>query len=219
VEDRSNRNLLHLARRDEREDKAIVNAKVQFLCNLCPDLLLLFRNASYYNAAIYTPLSELLSNSKRLNLVAIMIMCEADKTIGTQIILRNDVDDGSKGIFAMHCLLDNRGFRFSSTESVEADWFRYLLGLYPAGVSVKDDTYESPYDHAAAMTNDSELDIYFVRLLLNADFTIEPERRHDLNFAARKEAVFLVYRALTSIIWIKLRCESWDLLMHVISYL
>jgi hypothetical protein len=69
---------------------------------------------------------------------------------------------------------------------------------------------------------------YFIRLLLNADLTIDPERRRDLNYAARKEAMFLAYGALTNsqepFIWNKFRSlyerrQLPVLLMHVISYL
>jgi hypothetical protein len=102
--------------------------------------------------------------------------------------------------------------------SVEADCFRYLLNLYPHAASIKDGENESPYDIAVRLDRGD----YFQRLLLNADPTIEPQRRRDLNYAARREAMFLAFRALSSNhdsnIWILLRCESRDLLTHAISY-
>jgi hypothetical protein len=72
-----------------------------------------------------------------------------------------------------------------------------------------------------AVSND--LSAYFLRLLLAADPTIDPVRRHDLNFEARRQGIFLAYRALSSdtepIIWTKLRLKGRDLLQQVISYL
>lgn len=112
----------------------------------------------------------------------------------------------------------------TSGVTVEADCFRYLLNIYPAAAGIKDDKDTSVYDMAVK----NELDVYFIRLLLNADHTIEPEKRRDLNYAARKQAMFLAYRALTisleASIWNKLRglYERYELpvlLMHLISYL
>jgi hypothetical protein len=72
-----------------------------------------------------------------------------------------------------------------------------------------------------AVSND--LSAYFLRLLLSADPTIDPVRRHDLNFAARRQGMFLAFRALSSnvepLIWSKMRLKGRDLLQHVISYL
>jgi hypothetical protein len=52
----------------------------------------------------------------------------------------------------------------------------------------------SPYDIAIL----SDISFYFLRLLLAADPTIDPNRRHDLNFAARRQGLFLAFRALSS---------------------
>jgi hypothetical protein len=73
------------------------------------------------------------------------------------------------------------------------------------------------------MAVSKNLSAYFLRLLLAADPTIDPVRRHDLNFEARRQGMFLAYRALFSdtepIIWTKLRLKGRDLLQHVISFL
>jgi hypothetical protein len=59
--------------------------------------------------------------------------------------------------------------------------------------------------------------------LLSADPTIDPVERHNLNFAARRDGMFLAFRALSTnvnpTIWAKIRYEDKDLLAHVISYL
>jgi hypothetical protein len=73
------------------------------------------------------------------------------------------------------------------------------------------------------MAVSKNLSAYFLRLLLAADPTINAVRRHDLHFAARRQGMFLAYRALSSntepIIWTKLRLKGRDLLQEVISYL
>jgi hypothetical protein len=67
------------------------------------------------------------------------------------------------------------------------------------------------------------LSTYFIRLLLSADPAIDPIRRHNLNFAARRQGMFLAFRALSSdvepTIWTKMRLKGRDLVEHVISYL
>jgi hypothetical protein len=102
--------------------------------------------------------------------------------------------------------------------SVEADYFRYLLNLYPATAGIEDSREESPYDIAVR----ENIDAYFLRLLLNADPAINPAKRHDLNYAARREAIFLAFRALSSDqqppIWAKLRYEKFELLSTLLLF-
>jgi hypothetical protein len=42
------------------------------------------------------------------------------------------------------------------------------------------------------------MDIYFIRLLLNVDPSINPQQQRDLNSAARRDEMFLPYRALSN---------------------
>jgi hypothetical protein len=106
-----------------------------------------------------------------------------------------------------------------SEVSDRGDCFRLLLRLYPAAAGITDDYPESSYSIAVS----EMLPVYFIRMLLCADPTIDPERRHDLNFAARRQGMFLAFRALSSdiepIIWAKMRLKGRDLLQHVISFL
>jgi hypothetical protein len=48
------------------------------------------------------------------------------------------------------------------------------------------------------MAVSKNLNAYFVRLLLAADPAIDPMRRHDLNFEARRQGMSLAFRALSS---------------------
>jgi hypothetical protein len=105
-----------------------------------------------------------------------------------------------------------------SEVSVRGDCFRLLLHLYPAAAGIKDGQSRSSYDLAVA----NNLSTYFIRMLLSADPTIDPVNRHDLNFAARRQGMFLAFSALSSnlepTIWTKLRLKGRDSLEHVISY-
>jgi hypothetical protein len=99
------------------------------------------------------------------------------------------------------------------------DCFRLLLSLYPAAAGIEDDHLRSPYDMAVS----NDLSACFIRLLLAADPTIDPVRRHDLNFAARRQGMFLAFRAISNnvelTIWSKMLLKGRDLLQHIISYL
>jgi hypothetical protein len=103
--------------------------------------------------------------------------------------------------------------------SDNGDCFRLLLNLYPASAGIKDGHSQSPYELAVI----EKMDVYFIRLLLNADRTIDPIERGNLNYAARKGGMFLAFRALSTnlepIIWSKIRYEDKDLLARVMSYL
>jgi hypothetical protein len=103
--------------------------------------------------------------------------------------------------------------------SDEADCFRLFLRLYPALAGIKNGRGRRPYDLAVKLN----LSVYFIRLLLVADPTIAPKKRRKLNFEARKEAMFLAFRALSTnigaTIWAKIRYQDKAFLEHVISYL
>jgi hypothetical protein len=123
---------------------------------------------------------------------SIKILCEADKTLAIQAYERNEYLP-LNGYLPLHFLLNNTKIAFTSDVSIAADCFRYLLlRLHPAAASTKNDGDDSPYTLAVQLG----LDDYFIRLLLNADLTIDPERRLTLNYAARKEAMFLIFRAI-----------------------
>lgn len=112
--------------------------------------------------------------------------------------------------------------KFVGSESYASgagDLFRLFLRLYPASAGIKDGHSQSPYDLAVS----KKLNVYFIRLLLANDPSINPLKGRNLNYAARKEGLFLAFRALSTnrkpTIWAKLRYESKDLLRRVIMYL
>lgn len=76
----------------------------------------------------------------------------------------------------------------------------------------------NPYDSKML-----KLGVYFRRLLLAADPTIDPRARRDLNYEARRDGMFLAFATLSvdrgPTIWSKLRHKGNDLLARVLAYL
>jgi ankyrin repeat protein len=204
-------NLLHCALAS-LGDTATKIAKIQYLCDQYPELLHMRSRQGF------TPLhSQIMSGRIFNSFYAIKIMCQADETI-LRDKCTGTTGDELDGMLPLHLLL--RYFMVEETGvSIISDIFRFVLHHYPAAVGVKDGEERNVYD----LATEYRVDDYFIRLLLDADRSVEPERRLDLNYKARKEALFLSYRALSTdrepIIWVKLRNESRDLLRHTISYL
>jgi hypothetical protein len=205
--------LLHLIPEGYSDDMAV---KFQFICDQCPSLL-------HIKALLMNPLEVLIIN-QRLDLNLITIMCEADSTILSDECREEDDDDvdddveNLDGMLPLHLMLVNNDV--SSSVSLESDIIRYFLRLYPAAVGIRDSRDRNAYDLVRHLHREL---FYFIRILLNADRTIEPEIRLKLNYQARRDALFLSFRALSTdrkpMIWVKLRHESRDLLRHTMSYL
>jgi ankyrin repeat protein len=206
------RSLLHLAVSDEISDIAEVKAKVQYLCDQCPALIHL------KDIDGDTALHDMLKNVGRFNLECVIILCIVDATVVRDKFTPPDDTYLGSGELPLHSLIRYRSEKMSEVSN-EGDCFRLLLRLYPAAAGIKDDESESPYDVAVY----KNLSTYFIRLLLSADPTIDPAQRHNLNFEARRQGMFLAFRALSSnvepTIWAKMRLKGRDLLEHVISYL
>jgi hypothetical protein len=130
-----------------------------------------------------------------------------------------DTTKSYSGQLPLHLYTLNCYIQELSEVSDRGDCFRLLIQLYLAAPGIKDNHSMSPYDIAVS----KKLLVYFIRLLLRADSTIDPVRRHNLNYAARRQGMFLAFRALSSniepIIWVKLRFEDIDSLNRVLSYL
>jgi hypothetical protein len=103
--------------------------------------------------------------------------------------------------------------------SDEGDCLRLFLRIYPASAGIKDGVGSTPY----ILAKQQNLSTYFMRLLLAADPTIDPVERHNLNYSARRDGMFLAFKALSvdiePTIWSKIRYEGRDLLARVIAYL
>jgi hypothetical protein len=203
------RSLLHMAAFDENSD--VADVKVQYLCDQCPALIHLKDGEGD------TALHDLLIYDDGFNSDCVKTLCNADPSVVKDKCTPLDTTELSSGQLPLHSLIEFRS-QFSEL-SIEGDCFRLLLRLYPAAAGIKDGHSRSPYDIAMS----DHLSTYFIRLLLSADPAIDPIRRHNLNFAARRQGMFLAFRALSSdvepTIWTKMRLKGRDLVEHVISYL
>jgi ankyrin repeat protein len=204
------RSLLHLAACNYISHAADMTGKVQYLCDQCPALIHL-KDDQGMTALHFSTMGE------RLNFECVRILYDIDATVVKDKCTPSNITLSHSGQLPLHLLIE----RHSPIAEVsdEGDCFRLLLHHYPAAAGIKDDHSRSPYDMAVS----NDLSAHFLRLLLSADPTIDPVRRHDLNFAARRQGIFLAFRALSSnvepSIWSKMRLKGRDLLQHVISYL
>jgi hypothetical protein len=184
--------------------------KVQYLCDQCP----VFIHQKNNNGL--TPLHSYLLKA-RFDVNSVIHLCAADETVVRDKCTFSNIDNEHFEQLPLHFLIAYKAF--NSEISGEADCFRLFLSLYPASAGIKDGHLISPYDLAVS----GDLSTYFLRMLLAADPTIDPERRHNLNFAARRDGMFLAFRALSSnakaTIWSKIRYEDKNLLKNVIAYL
>jgi hypothetical protein len=202
--------LLHLAMENE-SDVTDGNAMVEYLCNLCPALIHMKCSQGC------TPLHDALLLLGELNIGAVRVLCVTDATVVKDKCTPTDTTSSLSQQLPLHLLIEYNSPILEVSN--EGDCFRLFLQLYPASAGVKDGRSRIPYDLAVS----TGLSVYFIRLLLNADPSIDPVRRRNLNYAARREGLFLAFRALCSsvepTIWAKLRHEKRDLLKRVISYL
>jgi hypothetical protein len=148
----------------------------------------------------------------------VKILCNTDESVVRDKCTPTAVTLSYSQQLPLHLLIAYKPPRKEVSD--EGNCFRLFLKLYPASAGVKGGHLKTPYNLAIS----KGLSVYFIRLLLNANPSVDPVKRHDLNYAARREGLFLAFRALSSTveptIWAKLRHEhNRDLLKRVISYL
>jgi hypothetical protein len=209
--DDDNSCLLHSALINDISDIADVIAKVKYLCDQCPALIHLKDNYGF--TALHYACTSDISSFERVR-----TLCDIDATVVRDKCTPSNVNEHGSGWLPLHAFVKHQSQKISELSN-EGNCFRLLLHLYPAAAGIEDDNSESPYDMAVS----KNLSAFFLRLLLSADPTIDPERGHGLNFAARRQGIILAFSALSSniepTIWIKLRLKGRDLLEHTISYL
>eukprot|EP00596_Hydrurales_sp_CCMP1899_P002044 CAMPEP_0119048860 /NCGR_PEP_ID=MMETSP1177-20130426/61454_1 /TAXON_ID=2985 /ORGANISM="Ochromonas sp, Strain CCMP1899" /LENGTH=484 /DNA_ID=CAMNT_0007025323 /DNA_START=386 /DNA_END=1840 /DNA_ORIENTATION=- len=203
-------NLLHLALTDTGNRSDVVADKVKYLCEQRPQLIHMENNEGS------TPLLNALYLDHN-DLDAVKILCDIDETALRDKCTPSNTDDEDFGRLPLHLLIDYRSL--TSELSYQSNCFRLFLRLFPASAGIKDGHSQSPYDLAVS----KNLNKYFIRLLLANDPTIDPAKRKDLNFEARREGMFLSFRALSTTIeptiWAQLRYKKVELLACVMSYL
>jgi ankyrin repeat protein len=205
-------NLLHAVVNDRFSDVPDVKAKIQYLCEQCPALMHMKDNNGR------TPLHDLLAD-ERYNYECAKILCDIDETVVKEKCTPSDTTLDYSGQLPLQSFLSCFDPQISDV-SDDAECVRLLLRLYLEGAGIKDDHSVSAYD--MAVSNDV-CSIQLQRWMLSADPTIDPVRRRNLNFEARRDGMFLAFRALSShvepTIWAKIRFRDKDLLKRVITYL
>jgi hypothetical protein len=121
-------------------------------------------------------------------------------------------------------VLDNGDYRPMPLPLSEvAHMLRWLLCLYPEAAGIEGGMgaawKKTPYQLAV----NRKLPAYYLRLLLRAAPTLNPAELHRLNYAERRMAMFLAFKALSPTLkaplLARLRGESKDLVQRVVSFL
>jgi hypothetical protein len=163
-----------------------------------------------------TPLHVACCIEGELNVEVVKVLYNTDESVVRDKCTPTDINDETSQQLPLHILILHHSILEASDEE---DCFHLLLRLYPASAGIKDGYLRTPYDLAI----DVSLSVYFLHLLLIADPTVDPVQRHNLNYAARREGMFLTFRALSPTveptIWAKVCYEDKDLLRRVIIYL
>jgi hypothetical protein len=213
----SGQNLLHLAAHSVTADMAV--SKVRYLCSRYPAMI------QQKDRCGQMPVHDV---SSTRNYKAMLVLYEAGgiEQFTTPIV------DSAPATFSQNGQLTLLRFVHyqsifsclgSNLSSEAADTFRWLLRAYPeaAGIEggVGHGSKKTPYQLAV----DRRLPAYYRRLLLRAAPTLNPAELHRLNYAERRMAMFLAFKATTATmevpLLIRLRGESKDLVQRVVSFL
>ena len=157
------------------------------------------------------------------NIPAVQILCETggQEQVRVPVAHPTDVNWTYSGWLPLHFLISNHSISLrDSLLSKEADCFRMFLRWYPEAAGIEGVVYKkTPYQLAM----DKNLPPYYRRLLLRAAPDLNPAELHRLNYAERRMAMFLAFRARTSNIdppfLARLRCAKKDLVKYIMSFL
>jgi hypothetical protein len=209
------KNLLHLA--IDYNDDAV--SKVQFLCSRCPAMLQQRDNTGSLPIHFVTP-------SLRFKISKALYEAGGIEQFKTPIAHPTNATYVQNGRLPLHLFIRHQSDRLravSSAISEAADMFRWLLRLYPEAAGIEGGAgarhTKTPYQLAV----DRNLPDYFLRLLLRAAPTLHPAELRRLNYAERRMAMFLAFKAtsgtLQAPLLVRLRGESKDLVQRVVSFL
>ena len=195
-------NLLHHAVLGPSEEV------VTYLCSQYPEFIKMFSNDGM------TPLHKyLVSQSGYFELEIVSSICKTDPDI-VKLATRTYFNQ-----LPLHLLIaNNQGMEFDSNDELI---FRLVLNTYPAAANIKDKRGRTPYDLAVAYS----INPYFLRLLLYADKSINPQELYRLNYKERRMALFLssgvaIFGSSNDfIIWRSLWLENKEILKKIVSYL
>ena len=226
-------NLLHMAVFDkESATTSVMEAKVRFLCSRYP--LMMLQRDDYGN----TPLHYAISSK---NVPAVQILCEAGGQDQVRLPVAHPTDDsyGHNGWLPLHYLVDGNVISLrDSLLSEVADCFRMLPRCYPEAAGIEDGVVDVVVEDEAEDENENDpvkkktpyqlaVDLkippYYLRLLLRAVPNLDPTELHRMNYAERRMAMFLAFKAVTSqkkpVLLKRLCFDNKELVKHVISFL
>ena len=209
-------NLLQLVVGVTDSITSVMEAKVRFLCSRYPAMML------QRDEDGDTPLHDRIICN---DFLAVQMLCE----VGGQELVRvpvahpTDSDCQYNGWLPLHYLINfNAEELRDSLLSKEADCFRLLLRMYPEAAGIEGGVgtdLETPYLLAVG----ENLQPYYLRLLLRTAPDLNPAELHRLNYAERRMAMFLAFKAVTSqkkpVVLKRLCFENKDLVKHVVSFL
>ena len=210
-------NLLHLAVYDKVNTTSLIEAKVRFLCTRYPAMML------QSNSSGGTPLLNAIYFKY---IPVVQILCEAggQEQVRAPVAHPTKANNKYNGWLPLHVLFYKQAESLRGSHlSKEADYFRMLLRSYPDAAGIEGGIgagyKKTPYQLAV----DNNLPPYYLRLLLRAAPNLNPAELHRLNYAERRMAMFLAFRARTSNIdpplLARLRFAKMDLVKHVMSFL
>ena len=229
-------NLLHLAVYDNVRTTSVMETKVRFLCSRYPAMILQRSDNDGFTPLHYKIIYR--------DFPAVQILCEA----GGQEQVRLPVGHATRANspyndwLPLHYLIHwNAESLRNSLFSKEADYFRMLLRWYPEAVGMEGGVFDADVDEEEDDDEDEDeefsvyrktpyqlavyknLPHYYLRLLLRAAPDLNPAELHRLNYAERRMAMFLAFKAVTSqkkpVVLKRLCFENKDLVKHVMSFL
>jgi hypothetical protein len=181
-------NLLHLAVND---DGGGVVPKVQYLCSRYPAMM----------QEVCKEGMMPVHNTMHCRYKAALALYEAGgiEQLKMPTFYPTSVDFAYNGRLPLHQFLtsqtvSDRLKTVSSATSEAADMFRWLLSLYPGAAGIEGGVGTgkmTPYQLAV----DRKLPDYYLRLLLRAAPTLNPAELHRLNYAERRMAMLLAFKA------------------------
>ena len=207
-------NLLLLAVSDKENSTSVMEDKVRFLCSRYPAMVL------QRDGNGFTPLHAAIWNE---NIPAMQPLCEAGgrEQVRLPVSHPTNNDFWLNNRLPLHFLISSDSVSLrDSLFSKAADCFRLLLRWYPEAAGIEGGVNKkTPYQLAVACN----LPPYYRRLLLRAAPNLNPAELHRLNYAERRMALFLAFKAMSSNIdppfFARLRFAKMDLLKHVVSFL
>jgi hypothetical protein len=211
------RNLLHLALGNYVEKKTVT--KMQYLCSRYPAMTQ--QRDKHGRVPVH-----MAHYSWRFRAALTLYEATGMGQFRMPMADPTDVLFRHNGHLPLHLFVSSLSWGFhagSNLVSEDADMFRWWLRVYPeaAGIvgGVGAPYKKTPYQLAVAQ----RLPDYYLRLLLRAAPTLNPAELHRLNYAERRMAMFLAFKAtsgtLKAPLLVRLRGESKDLVQRVVSFL